>query len=343
MRRLLTLCLFISCPTALAHWDGSRADGHAPISVTGDHTHGAGEWMLSYRYMGMTMAGNRNGDQRLSESEAFAQIPGMGMMNMKALPVDMQMEMHMLGGMYAPTDNVTLMLMLPYVSKKMTIKQQAMGAVTGEFDTEAAGLGDAAVGALVNFFEGDGVRAHFNIVVGLPTGSITEQDDTPMGRQQLPYPAQPGSGSYELRPGVTLLGQQPNWSWGTQVSARVALDDNDQGYQLGDRFDLTAWLARRMNDWSSVSLLARKKWWSDIDGTAKDLTVSPLMNPAANTDLQAGNRTEIGVGVNFLGRNGAVKGHRLAAEYLLPVQQHIDGPRLEMDGALVVGWQKAFK
>ena len=38
-----------------AHYDGGRADSHAPISVMGDHTHGKGEWMLSYRYMGMGM------------------------------------------------------------------------------------------------------------------------------------------------------------------------------------------------------------------------------------------------------------------------------------------------
>jgi len=343
MRTMLALCLGALSATAAAHWDGNRADGHAPISVMGDHTHKAGEWMLAYRYMGMTMEGNRKGDERLSESEAFAEIPGMGPMSMKALPVDMQMDMHMLGGMYAPTDNVTLMLMLPYTSKRMTVKQQAMGAVTGEFETESSGLGDVSLGALIKFYEGEGIAAHFNLGLGLPTGSIDEEDTMPMGKQQLPYPAQPGSGSYELRPGITVLGQQPNWSWGAQASARLALDDNDQGYQLGDRYDLTGWLARRVNDWSSVSLLARKKLWRDIDGSAKDLTVSPMMNPTADPEIQSGNRTELGLGVNLLGREGGVKGHRLAFEYIVPVQQHIDGPRLEMDSTLMVGWQKAFK
>jgi len=48
-------------PTASAHEYTDRPDGHAPIGVMGDHTHEAGEWMLSYRYRLMFMDGNRDG------------------------------------------------------------------------------------------------------------------------------------------------------------------------------------------------------------------------------------------------------------------------------------------
>ncbi len=68
------------------------------------------------------MSGAKSGSESLSTDEAFAEIPGMGMMNMKALPYDMTMEMHMLGAMYAPTDNLTLMAMLPYSTNEMTTK-----------------------------------------------------------------------------------------------------------------------------------------------------------------------------------------------------------------------------
>lgn len=333
--------LACSAPLA-AHWDGGRADAHAPISVMGDHVHKRGEWMLSYRYMGMTMDGNRKADERLTDSEAFAQLPGMGAMNMKVLPVDMQMEMHMLGVMYAPSDTVTLMLMLPHASTKMTHKVQMMGNVVSGFKTQTSATGDVFFGALVKFFQAEGVQAHFNLGIGLANGSITEQDDTPMGKQQLPYAMQPGSGSEEFRPGVTLLGQRPAWSWGVQAGASLALEDNNQGYQLGDRFQLSGWIARRVNDFSSVSLLTRKKWWRDIEGKAKDLMVSGNVNPAADPLLQSGQRMDVGLGLNLLGREGSVKGHRLALEYLLPVQQSIDGPRLETDATYMIGWQKAF-
>lgn len=41
----------------------TRADGHAPIGVMGDHLHKKGSYMLSYRFMRMSMAGNRDGPQ----------------------------------------------------------------------------------------------------------------------------------------------------------------------------------------------------------------------------------------------------------------------------------------
>ena len=60
------------------HGDGSgavRADGHAPIGVMGDHLHKAGEWMLSYRFMRMDMAGNRDGTSDLSPEEIVTTVP----------------------------------------------------------------------------------------------------------------------------------------------------------------------------------------------------------------------------------------------------------------------------
>ncbi len=343
----ISLSLLTASPAVLAHYDGGRADSHAPISVMGDHTHSKGEWMLSYRYMGMGMSGAKSGSESLSTDEAFAEIPGMGMMNMKALPYDMTMEMHMLGAMYAPTDNLTLMAMLPYSTNEMTTKTRMtmMGNTTqGEFDTETSGIGDVSVGGLYKFYDENGYRLHLNMVFGLPTGSIEEEDYIPMAGQelQLPYPMQLGSGSYELRPGLTLNKQYDSWSWGAQVSAKIPLDENDQGYELGSSKYLTAWAAKPVSPWASVSVAAYKSWWTSINGSAEDLTISPMMNPAADPDAKGGQRLDIGVGLNLLGKNGALKGHRLAMEYKAPVQESLHGIQMETDYTFTVGWQKAF-
>ena len=87
-------------------WRG-RPDSHAPIGVMGDHMHEAGHWMLSYRYMRMRMKGNRDGNHDLSIDEVFA-LP----VNYAAVPTDMDMEMHMFGVMYAPTDWLTAVLLI---------------------------------------------------------------------------------------------------------------------------------------------------------------------------------------------------------------------------------------
>ncbi|MCG8394432.1 MAG: transporter [Pseudomonadales bacterium] len=346
---LTAAALLLGTGTVQAHYDGGRPDSHAPISVMGDHTHGKGEWMLSYRYMGMGMSGAKSGSESLSTNEAFAEIPGMnmGMGAMKALPYEMTMHMHMLGAMYAPTDNLTLMAMLPYTTNEMTTKTRMtmmMGTTESEFDTETSGIGDASVAALYKIWDNDGYRLHLNLGLGLPTGSIEEEDYVPMqGKDmQLPYPMQLGSGSYEARPGITLNKQYDTWSWGAQASAKIALDENDQGYKLGSRRYLTAWAAKPVTPWASVSLAAYKSWWSDIHGQAEDLMISPMMNPAADPDAKGGQRLDIGLGLNLLGKNGALKGHRLAMEYKAPVQESLHGIQMETDYTFTLGWQKAF-
>ena len=102
---------------ASAHdeWTGARPDGHAPIGVMADHYHKKGEWMTSYRYMFMSMDGNRMGDDNLSTAQV---APGTGV-GFPIVPIKMHMGMHMLGMMYAPSDRVTLMGMLNHTSMEM--------------------------------------------------------------------------------------------------------------------------------------------------------------------------------------------------------------------------------
>ena len=102
------------------------------------------------------------------------------------------------------------------------------------------------------------------------------------------------------------------------------------------------WAAKPVAPWVSLSLAAYKTWWSDIHGSAEDLTISPRMNPAADPDARGGQRLDVGVGINLLGRHGALKGHRLAFEYRAPVHQSLHGPQMETDHSFTLGWQKAF-
>lgn len=337
------ICLGALLPvSAAAHWDGGRPDGHAPISIMGDHTHSRGEWMLAYRYMSMKMEGWRSGSESLSREEALAEIPGNGM-GMKMLPQEMTMTMHMVGAMYATSDDLTLTLMLPYVTKEMEGTRYSMSG-TAQTEQETAGMGDVGMAALWTIYRGEGLKVHLNLGLGLPTGSINETgwSDMAGARVQLPYGMQLGSGTFEARPGITLFRQYSRWSWGAQAGARIALDNNSLGYRPGSRRFVNVWAGRNLSDWSSASLSIKQQWWSEIHGDDRLLTMDPDVNPGADPDNRGGRRTDVGLGVNLYGRNGALKGHRLALEYLVPVAQSLNGLQLEADGALVAGWQKAW-
>ena len=165
---------------------------HAPIGVMGDHTHNLGEWMFSYRYMDMSMDGLRRGTNDLTTPEALQDF--------MLVPVNMDMQMHMFGIMYAPTDRVTLMVMLNHQKNDMLLETR-MGT---RFNTSSEGVGDTKLGALININKWNNNYLHANVGVSLPTGSINARDVTPMGPNTLlPYPMRLSSGTYDLNLGLT--------------------------------------------------------------------------------------------------------------------------------------------
>lgn len=310
-------------------WRSGRPDGHAPIGVMGDHTHGAGEVMFSYRFMRMDMAGNRDGTTDLTPAQVLQQFP--------VTPTEMTTDMHMFGAMYAPTDELTLSVMAPYIFKSM----EHVTRMGTRFTTQSDGFGDIQLMGLYKILDQDRQRIHFNAGISFPTGSTNRRDDTPAGPNQvLPYPMQLGSGTFDLHPGITYLGQSDHWSWGGQALGTIRLGTNGNSYRLGNRFNLTGWGARRWNNWFSTSIRLKGATWGNIIGA--DPRLNPAIIPTANPNLRGGTRLDVGLGLNFLVNQGVLAGHRLAVEFALPVYQSLDGPQLETDWVLTLGWQKAF-
>ena len=322
-----------------------RADSHGPIGVMGEHMHKEGEWMFSYRYMLMEMDGNLDGTSSVSTDEILEDY--------MVAPENMTMEMHMLGTMYAPSDDLTLMLMVPVLKNEMDHTMQMMGSMGGmgmgmdmmpmrsKFTTKTDGLGDIKVGGLYRLNQTDDSTLILNMTLSLPTGSIDEEDVTgmSMGNEvQLPYRMQLGSGTYDIKPGLTYTVSQPTYSWGAQTIATLRLDENDNGYTLGDRIMATGWYARPFADTFSWSVRAAYEYWDDIDGEDEEL--NPMMKnmvPTADPDLQGGQRVDLAAGINWI-LPGATT-NRLAFEVIKPVYQDLNGPQMEMDYSVVVGWQ----
>jgi hypothetical protein len=311
------------------HWTGSRPDGHAPIGVMGDHTHRAGGWMLSYRYMFMDMEGNRNGTKELSAQDVFAE-------GFIVAPIKMTMGMHMFGAMYAVSDSLTLMAMLPYLQLSMAHVTK-MGK---KFTSESEGIGDLRLTGLYVIHGWDRQRLHLNAGIGFPTGSIDRRGDTPAGpNQKLPYPMQLGSGTFDLFPGITYLGQTDSWSWGGQIEGAFRLGRNRDEYSLGDRASATAWGARKWTDWLSTSLRLKTQAWGNIDG--HDSELNPAMAPTADPRRRRGEQMDVLFGANLRGSGKYLKGHRVAMEIGTPFYQSLDGPQLETKWVLTVGWSYA--
>ncbi|MEM9724485.1 MAG: transporter [Pseudomonadota bacterium] len=335
------------------HGGPVRADSHAPIGVMGDHMHDAGEFMFSYRYMRMDMDGSRIGTDPVSPATIATTVPNrffgapMQPPTLRVVPTRMTMDMHMVGAMYAPTDWVTLMAMGMYIDKEMdhiTFAGPAGTTVRGTFTTQSQGFGDTRVGGLFRLYDDETHHLHLNAMLSLPTGSITERDRVlaPTGARpelRLPYPMQLGSGTFDLMPGVTYTGKSDQFAWGAQLMGEIRLGENDEGYSLGDKIEGTAWASYSPQPWVSFSGRVLGRSLGTIDGIDPQI-VAPVQT--ADPDNQGGEVIELGLGVNIAGQSGFLRGHRLAAELLLPAYRDLNGPQLETDWTLTVGYQYAF-
>jgi len=308
---------------------------HAPIGVMGDHIHRKGGLMASYRYMFMNMESNYDGSSKISDTDARNGY----MMN----ATDMQMEMHMLGVMYASTDKLTLMLMSNYIDT-------SMGMINGagaKAIMRSSGWGDTTLAAYYSLYKKSGSKsgssAHFGLGVSAPTGSIDEKMSN--GRH-MGYPMQLGSGTWDLKPSFTWLGQLNDWSYGSQLSAVIHLDENDNGYTLGDSAALTGWVSRRLNTWSAVSLRLTGSTWGNVDGHDNQMPVIPIGPRAgqpiagvADPNARGGSRLDLSLGLNLW---SAENGTRFAIEGGAPIYQDLDGPQLGTEWFVTAGIQIAW-
>ena len=321
----------------------TRPDAHAPISVMGDHVHQQGEFMLGYRAMYMAMQGNRDGTSSRSPETIASSTPNRfgAPPTLRVVPLEMTMTMHMLSAMYAPSDRMTLMGMFNYVTKDMDhLTFQGLAGTTrlGEFTTKTSGFGDTTLAALIRLGDSDTSRLHMTAGLSIPTGDIEETDDilTPMNTRpspRLPYPMQLGSGTYDLVAGLTYSESLDRWGWGSQWRSVIRLGENDEDYTLGDEHQLQGWVSYLATP--DLSLSARLSYLDRDNINGQDpLIRAPVQT--ADPNRQGLSRLELGLGLNFM-----LPGHqqRLALEISAPVHQDLDGPQLETDWTLTLGWQ----
>ena len=338
MKKLLIAILCVATTITFAqekeennNWLSNRPDGHAPISIMGDHTHHKGEFMFSYRYMTMDMRQLRQGTNDAKTADAHS--------NYMVAPLNMVMNMHMLGAMYAPSDKITLMMMANYLENDMNLQMRN----GNQFSTNTSGLGDVSVSALYSLFNKNKRTMHAHIGVTIPTGSIEEKNVLPvsMGNAvQLPYPMQLGTGSFGANLGLTYLGQCDKFSWGHQLTGKVNINDNDQDYKFGNQYKFNNWITAKAGDNLGVSVRLEGVLIDEIDGTSSLL--NPMMVTTADTVNSGGTFINSGFGLNYLVINGGLKGLRFATEISMPIYQNLNGIQLKQNYNLTFGMQYAI-
>ncbi|MEE2684391.1 MAG: transporter [Pseudomonadota bacterium] len=325
---------------------------HAPISIMGDHMHKAGEYMISLRTMKMKMSGNINKSGSLSDSQII-NLPNpyqMGSMPAKlsVVPQNMDMNMTMLGFMYAPSDKFTLMAMAMFNGKEMTLntyKGMMDRAYIGSFETLSSNkLSSFSLSTLIRLTNEENHNAHIEIGLSEYSGSNNLKGIvlTPMNMKKnmvLPYAMQQSDKSKKLIFAYTRNNKiNENYHSGFQIRSISTIEKDKWSY--GDRLIFSGWLQKQFDINTSGSLAVYFKNEGKINGRDSSI-MAPVQT--ANPENYGGNTVEIGFGINkLLTIFPGLHKDRIAIEALIPINQQPNGTQMKRTWSLTFGYQKTF-
>ncbi len=337
----------------VAHANHPRAIDHGPIGVMGDHYHEAGEWMVSARLMRMHMSGNQIGESKLDDSQVIRQPNAPGRMpgKLSVVPQDMDMDMLMLGAMYAPSDRLTLMAMLMASRKDMKLTSYAppnmmmSGALRpeiGSFSTASNDLEAVSLSGLIRLPESAMHRTHLTLGIQQSVAKPDASDTalTPMGMEmtiRLPYSMQIGDESSRLNSALTHVYSHNDWAFGGQISANFKLRSKD--WHLGDIRQLTFWGQRSLSDRLSLSGRVAYQRVGGLTGIDANI-VAPVQTAISSN--YGGSHWRAGIGANMVAPLLPGTPERLGIELEIPFKTDVRGVQMTPRWRLALGIQKSF-
>ncbi len=324
---LLGLAMLCTKNTAIAQHENAQEEhqsvfahfeSNSPIGLSGDHFHTKGSWMLSYKFMPMRMSGNLSGTDAISTDKVHQSF--------MIAPVDMQMNMHMIGVMYAPTNRFTIMAMSNFLQNTMNLEMR--NGV--QFSTASRGLSDVSLSALYAFVAQEKQSFHGLLRLSIPTGNIDQRDQTPMSENALlAYPMQLGSGTWDATAGGTYLLNTENFCYGLQTQYKYRFDENVRAYTLGNSFRTNIWTAYRLNKFWSFSARAEYLDIGNIKGTDSDW--NPMMMPLFDVNNSGKTQVNLSGGFNLKFPTVQLDGLQMGIEVGYPVYQNVEGIQMKKE------------
>lgn len=317
-----------------------------PAGVMISHVHPKNEWMMSYRYMRMNHTDVLSGQDKVDEMTIFN--------NYLVNTTQMNMDMHMLMGMYGFSNRLTGMIMLNYLNNSMEMEMLSVdghdhGSTTSgassnhSMEMKSSGIGDVDLNLLYGIIKNNSTQLILNGGVSLPVGSIQilgKEDDMLYANQRLPYMMQLGSGNFDFSPGLTWVFQQNKFAISSQFSSVIRPFYNKVGYKLGNEYSVNLWGA--YNWWNSFSSSIRIEgnFINNISGS--DPQVYKYNEIGANPMNYGGKKAMLYLGLSYQFEKGLMENLRMNAEYGIPLYQNVNGLQNRFNQSLVIALGYSF-
>lgn len=332
----------------------------------------ADDVMVGYRYMYSRQDGDMLHGANKSQGDADIVAGGCLPETCRTMPTYMDMHMHMLDIMYAPTDWLNLMLMPQFMDMNMDLRglsgvSPPTSVLSDDHLTHGGhttgGIADTSAYALFKLF-GD-KNHHINLALGVsaPTGDsgITLNRWHKIDGGYIHYGMQMGSGTWDFKPSLTYTGHHDDFGWGAQITGTTRLESaNKYGYALGDILQTSAWGSYNLLNWLSASVRGVYTTQSAVKGRFNGFTgqcavnhstltepdycddASPKHGTMDNPANYGGQYWDVGLGLNASVMDGAYAGHQFGVEWLQPVMENVNGYQLERFGTLNATWTYMF-
>lgn len=335
------------------HGGHAQHSGHtAPAGLMYSHMlPNAGDIMVGYRYMYGRKAGDvLHGTDSVSDLEVVNNGCS-DEIQCRFIQPYMEMSMHMINIMYAPTDWLNLMIMPTFVDMEMNLREldgrpppvDGVHEHTGIGGHTTGGVGDTVISSLFKLVDQSGHHLHLGLGVSAPTGDV-DLEFRRIAREDgsiVHFAMQLGSGTWDFLPNLTYTGAYNDWSWGAQVKGEVRMQDqNESGYRLGNTLQTSVWGSYKLTDWLSGSIRGIYSTQGAIKGDFNTFSgrVGPMDFPANH----GGHFGDIGFGVNASIPSGSLVGNSFAFEWLQPIVDNVNGYQIQRQGALTASWSYAF-
>jgi hypothetical protein len=265
-------------------------------------------------------------------------------------PQEMQMDMHMLMGMYGLTGRLSIMLMTSYNNNAMEMKSYSAGHVHGGSNGEAnvlhshhtSGIGDSKVWALYKLLNNEGSSLVFSAGINFPTGNykIAAGEHATYPGQRESYMMQLGSGSFDFLPGITYYKKKGKHIYSLQALAVIRPFANSLNYHLGNEITFNAWTAYQFNSSFSASLRLEGITGGEIYGN--DPLIFSLTEPGADPENYGGIKSALHAGINYYINKSILRNSKIGAEFGIPIYQDLNGIQMNSKRYITAGITKSF-
>jgi opacity protein-like surface antigen len=187
-------------------------------------------------------------------------------------------------------------------------------------------------------------RIKINLGMSFPTGNnhnnggVVMQTTGSYAINQAFYGMQPGTGTFDVMPGILYGGVKDQWSWGLSYRARLPLGVNPEGYMWGNYQEANAWGGYTWLPGFTTTVRANFNIQDHITG-ADWWLVGKL--PSANPNYYGGKRIEMYAGADIDGKLFGYPGFSIGVEAGVPVYQNLNGPQISKNwqAGLAARWK----